>query len=100
MNKQIHPQSSSAGNALTAPHILQHVKIQSALEQALLFRLFYNQNRNGFMMNDDNDESFTKHGRFGRKPRLMSGMAASLLRARTFQDTQQTKGKPKQRQKA
>lgn len=40
-------------------------------------------------MSDDKHECFIRHGRFGRKPRVMSGMAASLLRTKTFQDSQQ-----------
>jgi len=38
-------------------------------------------------MDENSKERFEQSGRFGRKPRRMSGMAATLLRAKTFQDT-------------
>lgn len=41
-------------------------------------------------MDENSPERFEQHGRFGRKPRRMSGMAASLLRAKTYQDTRVT----------
>lgn len=48
-------------------------------------------------MSDYTTRRFDQHERFGRKPRRMSGMAASLLRAKTFQDTERRKAGQKDR---
>lgn len=77
---------------MTIYNILQYVKIKTHLEHKyILVELDSNKHAEKISKpacEDNENERFDMHERFGRKARRMSGMAASLLRAKTFQDTQ------------
>jgi hypothetical protein len=54
-------------------HVLEHVKIKTLEEQSLLLK----------QLESNVKHSIDAHGRFGRKPRLMSGTATHLVRAKS-----------------
>jgi len=80
---------------MTLLSILQYVKTTSQLEHRYilieLYSKMHTEKTSKPVLENNQDERFDMHGRFGRKARHMSGMAASLLQARTFQDTQNRK---------